>query len=108
MAFERIHIGKVLNAVTTTSTSATSGKAGAGQKAFQAYIVGTGAVSATVLIEATNDESLGWILLGTITLSGTTSTTDGFASEAPWGYYRARVTAISGTGAAVTVTVSGG
>lgn len=68
---------------------------------YQVTVVGTGAVTATVKIEVSNDDS-NWLTLATITLSGTTSATDGFASDAPWAYRRANVTAISGTGAAVT------
>src|SRR4030043_175818 len=70
---------------------------------FQAIVVGTGAVTATVVIDASNDGTY-WCstVLGTITLTGTTSSTDGFTTTAPWKYVRARVTAISGTGATVT------
>ncbi len=71
---------------------------------FQATISGTGAVTATVLIQVSNDAS-NWITLGTITLSGTTSATDGFASSAPWAYVRSNCTAISGTSAALSVVM---
>lgn len=37
--------------------------------------------------------------LGTITLSGTTTSNDGFTSQAPWRYVRMRLTAITGTSA---------
>lgn len=73
---------------------------------FQASVTGTGAVTATVTIECSNDDTLvNWCstVLGTITLSGTTSSSDGFTTTAPWKYVRAKVTAISGTGAAVVV-----
>lgn len=72
---------------------------------FQATVTGTGAVTATVDIEYSNNgvdvvDTVG----GTITLSGTTSHSDGFVSQnAPWKYVRANVTAISGTGATVQV-----
>ena len=75
---------------------------------FQASVTGTGAVTATVVMQVSNEEAayLGttsnWITLGTITLSGTTTATDGFTTDAPWRYVRAGVTAISGTGATVT------
>lgn len=71
---------------------------------FQATVVGTGAVTATVTIEYSNDNTY-WCSTvgGTITLSGTTSSSDGFTSSAPWKYVRANVTAISGTGATVQV-----
>ena len=72
---------------------------------FQGVVTGTGAVGATIVIEASNDGAT-WVAtpLGTITLSGTTSSSDGFTtSNAPWKYVRARVTAISGTGAVAQV-----
>lgn len=75
------------------------------QKTAQATVSGTGAVTATVVIEVSNDGT-NWITAGTITLSGTTSATDGFAINAPWLNIRGNVTAISGTGAAVTAVVA--
>lgn len=68
---------------------------------FQGSLAGTGVRSATVDIECSNDTTH-WLVLGTLTLSDT-ATSDGFASAAPWAFVRANVTAISGTGAAVTV-----
>lgn len=75
---------------------------------FQATVVGTGSVSATVVIEVSND-GVGALAVGTIGLSGTNSHSDGFVMAAACCFARARVTAISGTGAAVSVsTVSVG
>jgi len=75
-------------------------------KAFQASVSGTGAVSATVVVQVSNDiENMGWLDLATITLSGTTSDTDGFTSVASWVYHRGLITAIAGTGAAVNLGV---
>jgi hypothetical protein len=74
------------------------------QRTFQATVTGTGAVTATVLIQVSNDGT-NFLTLGTITLSGTTSASDGFASNAPWVHVRANVSAISGTSAAVTVVM---
>lgn len=71
-------------------------------RSYSATVAGTGAVTATVVMYGSNDE-VNWVSLGTITLSGTTSATDGFASNAPWPFVRAGVTAISGTSATVTV-----
>ncbi|MCK5235814.1 MAG: hypothetical protein KAR06_02420 [Deltaproteobacteria bacterium] len=69
-------------------------------------VVGTGAVTATVIIYVSNTGgSDDWIEAGTITLSGTTSDADGFAMNAKWAYLKANVSAISGTGAAVTGTL---
>lgn len=73
-------------------------------RTFQAVVAGSGAVSATIVIDGSNDRD-NWIVVGTISLSGTTSATDGFASTAKWKYIRSRITAISGTNASVTVTM---
>lgn len=71
---------------------------------FQATVSGTGTVSATVIIECSNDGT-DFLTCGTITLSGTTSASDGFVSVGPWAYVRARCTAISGTSAALSVVM---
>ena len=75
--------------------------------AIQATVTGTGSVSATIVLEVSNDgvNALA-TTLGTITLSGTTSNSDGFTTDAPWKYIRAKVTAISGTNATVNVMQS--
>jgi len=78
-----------------------------GMRTFHAKVVGTGAVTATVKVQVSNDGST-WVDATSsphIGLSGTTSAADGFAMSAKWGYVRAYVDAISGTGAAVTVTM---
>ncbi len=71
---------------------------------YQATETCTGTCSATVLIQG-SDDGVGWVTLGTITLSGTSPPSDGFASIAPWIEVRGNITAISGTSAAVTVTM---
>lgn len=93
----------LLNAVTTTATGANV-RVFQVNRTFQATVSGTGAVTATVIVESSNDGA-NFLTLGTITISGTTSASDGFVSTATWEYVRARLTAISGTGAAVTVTM---
>lgn len=74
-----------------------------------AKVAGTGAVSATVLIEATNDPSddTSWITLATFTLSGTNSAQDVISGVCTPMAVRHRCTAISGTSATATVTSSG-
>lgn len=91
--------------VTTTATGNTVYK-DSPYSTFQATVTGTGAVTATVLIECSNDGT-NWntTVLGTISLSGTTTASDGFTTTAPWKYVRARVSAISGTGATVTANI---
>lgn len=71
---------------------------------FQAVVSGTGAVTATVNIEASND-GVNWCstALGTITLSGTTSVSDGITTVCPWKYVRAILTNLTGTDAACYV-----
>lgn len=77
--------------------------------AIQAIITGTGSVSATVTMQVSNENETGqglksnWITLATISLSGTTTATDGFATIATWRYIRAVVSSISGTGATIEV-----
>lgn len=91
--------------VTTTATGAWVKCYGPAQ-AYQIIANGTsGAFSATVVIEASNDGSTALANpLATITVSGTATTaaSDGFTTGlAPWAWVRMRVTAISGTGANV-------
>lgn len=92
----------ILNAV--TAIGAGDGYTGLSRtgRTYQASMTGSGAVSATVLVQVSND-NVNWMTLGTITLSGTGSATDGFAADNSWLYTRGNVTAISGTSAAVTL-----
>lgn len=73
-------------------------------RTFDVIVAGTGAVTATVVIEVSNNGTT-FFEAGTVTLSGTTVDADGFAINAKWAYTRTNVTAITGTGAAVTVTL---
>lgn len=104
------YIGTLISGALTTgvgasSPPANSGPSYSGEKTFQATVTTTaGNGSATVNIEVSNDQ-VAWIVLTTITLASASSpVSDGFPSNAAWGYYRANVTAISGTNAALTVT----
>ena len=99
----------IMSGQTTTGPGSATPHGAAKGSTFQAAVAGTGAVTATVAIEVSNDPvNLGWITLGTINLSGTNTATDGFAVLAPWAYARANVTERSGTNAAVSVGVNGG
>ena len=93
----------LLTAATSTGAGATTLVSGE-KRTYQATITGTGALTATVAIQVSNDGT-NWITQSTITLSGTGYDTDGAALEAPWPYVRGNVTAITGTAAAVTLTV---
>jgi hypothetical protein len=98
-------IAYVLNGKTSTGDSAIFAIT-PDQRTFSAKVVGTGAVTATIIIYVSNTgDDDDWSTAATITLSGTTSDSAGFAMNAKWAYTKANVSAISGTGAAVTVTL---
>ena len=92
----------------TTVSSGTRQRPATRNRTFQAYgETSAGAGAATIVIEVSNVEEPGandWITAGTINLTlATTRTTDGFTMQAAWRNVRARVSAISGTNATVTV-----
>lgn len=97
----------LLQAVTTTETGRSRDlkESPYEYRNFMAKVEGTGAVSATVLVEVSNN-GVDFFDLATFSLSGTTSDADGYVSDEIWQYVRGRVTAISGTGAAVTLTMA--
>ena len=72
-------------------------------KAFHSFITGTGSVAATIVIEGSNSLAAPiWVPVATISLSGASPQVDGTTLSSPWEFTRAHVTAISGTGAAVS------
>lgn len=94
------------SAATTTATGGWVKCYGPAQ-AYQIVGNGTsGAYSMTVVIEASLDGTTALAVpIGTVSVSGTATTaaSDGFTTGfAPWAWVRARVTAISGTGATVS------
>lgn len=65
---------------------------------FQAILNGTGAISAVVTIQGSNDGvNAVSSAIGTITLNGTTTVSDGFATISSWKYVRAVVSSPTGT-----------
>lgn len=72
------------------------------RRTFQAVVAGSGAVTATVLIEVSLDE-VDWITIATFTLNGTNRAADLAAVEGAYPFVRANVSAITGSSAAVTV-----
>jgi hypothetical protein len=106
MAENQAESYELISTATVTTTSDPL-LLGTDSKTFQAKGTTTaGAGAATIIIEVTNDTTWPWITLGTITLTlGTAATSDGLAMLAGWKYVRARLSAISGTGAAVSVAV---
>jgi len=98
---------ETLNAGQTVTGSGTVFQARPLNRAFEAWMNGTGALSATVLIEASND-GINFGTRSTLNLSGNNYASQLFNDTlAPFPFVRATVTAISGTGAAVTVTMGG-
>jgi len=99
--------------ITNATTTATGGlySPRCVNRTFQGMgTTSSGSGSASIVIEASNKAlpvegtNVDWTTLGTITLTlGTTQTNDGFVSSASWRWVRARVSAISGTGATVNV-----
>lgn len=93
-------VAVLANAVTATGaqTAVTLPKAFVD---FTFILTGTGAISATCVIE--KSDGTNWFPAATMTLSGTTSVSDSDWFDNVWTSLRANITAISGTGAALTV-----
>ncbi len=72
------------------------------KRAFQCTITGTGAVTGTVIVEGSNDGATYETII-TFTMSDTTIAHSSQQADGNWFWTRARVTAISGTGAKARV-----
>lgn len=95
---------RLLNAVATVSVgNAFVFSPNLPVRAHQAVLNGASAVSATVVVSGSND-AVKWIPLGTLDLTAASSTL-GLITTAPWVFERGEITAISGAGATVTLTV---
>ena len=94
----------LLSAETATGASTDIHQPQSPKRTFQADgTTSAGSGSATILVEVSNNNS-NWETLATITLTlATTTSSDGFASEAPWRYVRGNVSAISGTDGTVNL-----
>lgn len=102
-----VNLVTLLNAVIVTGAGAAKASRGSGRPGratFQAKgTTSAGAGAATVKVQASNDGS-NWIDVGTITLTlAVTESSDGFASDACWAFWRGNVTALSGTDGTVTL-----
>jgi hypothetical protein len=107
---DKVQVRNLFDSRTSTGYSSAYEVVGGEYRTFQAYgSTSSGSGAATVIIYGSNEDTQSTnalVQLGTITLTlGTTVSADGFASNAPWRFITARVSAISGTGAAVTVNV---
>ena len=77
-----------------------------GTNTLEAFINGSGTVSATLNVYGCNTKrNTNGILLATISLSGTATDQAGAILTSNWGYMYASLSAISGTNAAVTLTL---
>ena len=74
---------KTINVFTNRTTTGTSEiiQPWGTRRTIEATVTGTGAVSATVVVQISNDET-NWLTLTTLTLSGTTTAFDGAAMDA--------------------------
>ena len=72
-----------------------------GDHVFTATVVGDAAVSATVVVEGSND-LIGYSTIATLTLSGTATASGSASTSKSYRYWRANVTAISGGAVSVT------
>ena len=75
-------------------------------KSVSVLLTGTGAVTASFAIDATNDPLQGtnsWVQIDTLNLSGTAATSAAVAMQNRFLYYRFRLVSISGTSAAATL-----
>jgi len=97
---------KLLESVTATGPGVSVENPGGGKATFQATgATSSGAGAATIAIEVSNDR-INWLTHDTLTIAlSTTSASAGIEMDAPWAYVRGNVTAISGTGAAVSLTM---
>lgn len=72
----------------------------------QAVITGTGALTATVTVQGSNN-GVNWTTVGSaMSLSGTTSDTKTQAVDYPWALLRAVSASLTGTGATVSAYLS--
>jgi len=92
----------LLNAVTGTGAGTPVVPVESPNRVFYAKVVGSGVVTATVLVEVSLNGS-DYLTLASFSLSGTTSDSDAFVSDASWIYVRGNISDMSGTGAAVTL-----
>jgi hypothetical protein len=96
--------GPILDTLVTATSTVVN--PWASEWSVQATVTGTGAVTATVSVQVSNDAS-GWIEIEEIALSDTTLATDAITVTAAWKYVRCVCSAITGTGARLIVTFAG-
>lgn len=105
-----VHIGSGTATILQTTTAVAIGtavSATGGRTTIQAVATGAGTLTATVLIQVSNDGT-NFLTLATISLNSVTPAQDGFVMDAPWAYIRSNVTALaqsSGSDKSITITM---
>lgn len=95
----------LITAATSTITSAVV-FTGASPKTISVSVTGTGAVTANISFYGNNiNSTTNGTLLGTASLSGTTTDSAGLYIPANWPYVFATITTLTGTSATVNATV---
>ena len=103
-----IIVRQLLNNATATGEGSWMDTGGIdSDRAYSFVVNGTGAVAATVEVYVSNDNGVTAYLFATETLSGTTQAKNAFPRTAAYPHTMAKITSISGTGAAVDVRVLG-
>lgn len=108
MLFQKGSSVKLLDAATGTTTGSTHSPI-QNERTYQVqHSTTAGAGAATVVIQVSDVDAPAvagdWIDFATFTLTLSTSlATEGVTMDAPWRHVRGKVTAISGTGASITL-----
>ena len=105
-------IALLTDRTTTNGCSAVDARVFNPVRVFHAYGSTTAGAGASVIAIWGSNDGTHWAVLGTITLTLSTSATaaagnDGFTTNANWSYVCANVTSISGTNAKVTAVMGG-
>lgn len=97
----------MLSGATTAVVGDTAPHVQATIKTVEVSLNGTGAVTATVTLWATNirNNTGEWVELFTVDLTGTNNDAFGRVIDAPWQYFRAELVSITGTSATVDVVL---
>lgn len=94
----------LLNAVTATGAGSQFAFHNYPRTSFVCSETGTGTVTATVNVEVSQD-GVTWFALATFSMSGTNASNSTTTAIEAYPYVRGNVTAISGTGAAITLNM---
>ena len=102
-------MSKLLDAATTTGAGTMQERLAGHSSVLGSGTTSSGAGASVINIEVSNNGT-NWVVAGSLSLVlattiATTTNTDGFNINAGWKFIRANVISISGTGAAVTVSI---